>query len=92
MSRRRLALAACVIVAIVIVAIRYTQNRLALQIEQRRANLLASFERSFNSGATELVSEPRIENIERFWMPESGPGSFLAPEVNENPAGEFLRD
>lgn len=92
MTRRRLALIASAgLVVGVLLLIRSVWNRYYAAGEERTAAFLARFEESFNSGAAELVGEPEIKSIDRFWMPESR--SFQGPEVNEYViTAQFKRD
>ena len=84
MSRRRkLSITLTVVtvfVVVIVVAFRYVRQRASAQ---KQAAFLARFEPSFNSGTMRLVGAPQVEVIDRILMPEFGPFTFRAPEVNE---------
>ena len=83
MIRNRKTFITLLVVAIVFAAFWYTRNRDAALNAERQSKVLALFQQSFSSGATQLVGEPQIEGINRLRMPELGFGTFRPREVNE---------
>ena len=83
MIRNRKTFIPLLVVAIAFAAFWYARNRDAALNAERQSKVVARFQQSFSSGATQLVGEPQIEGIIRLWMPELGFGTFRPLEVNE---------